>query len=45
MSLVGRLDRPLAWLAGRRLRQMEAVWRDPLPVQERALRGLVATRP
>jgi acyl-CoA synthetase (AMP-forming)/AMP-acid ligase II len=41
VSLVGRLDRPLAWLAGRRLRQMEAAWRDPLPVQERALRGLV----
>ena len=39
MSLVARLDRPLTWLAGRRLRQMEAVWRDPLPVQERALRG------
>ncbi len=41
MSLVGRLDRPLTWLAGRRLRQMDAVWRDPLPVQERALRTLV----
>ena len=41
MSLVGRLDRPLAWLAGRRLRQMEAAWRDPLPVQEQAIRALV----
>jgi hypothetical protein len=41
VSLVGRLDRPLAWLADRRLRQLEAAWRDPLAVQERALRGLV----
>jgi hypothetical protein len=41
VSLVGRLDRPLAWLAGRRLRQMEAAWRDPLAAQERALRTLV----
>jgi GH3 auxin-responsive promoter len=41
VSLVGGLDRPLAWLAGRRLRQMEAAWRDPLPVQARALRALV----
>ena len=45
MSLVGRLDRPLTWLAGRRLRQMEAVWRDPLPVQERALREPGRARP
>ena len=42
MSLLGRLDRPLAGLAARRLRQMEAVWRDPGPVQEHALRALVA---
>jgi acyl-CoA synthetase (AMP-forming)/AMP-acid ligase II len=42
VSLLGRLDRPLAWLTGRRLRQMEALWRDPLPVQEKALRALVA---
>jgi GH3 auxin-responsive promoter len=41
MSLLGRLDRPLAWVAGRRLRQLEAVWRDPLPVQARTLRALV----
>jgi len=41
VSLVGRLDRPLTWLAGRRLRQMEAAWRDPLPIQEGALRALV----
>ena len=38
----GGSERPLAWLAGRRLRQMEAVWRDPLQVQERALRAMVA---
>jgi hypothetical protein len=42
VSLLGRLDRPLTWLAGRRLRQMEAIWRDPFPVQEKALRTLVA---
>jgi hypothetical protein len=41
VSLVGRLDRPLTWLVGRRLVQFEAVWRDPLAVQERALRALV----
>jgi GH3 auxin-responsive promoter len=41
VSLLGRLDRPIAWLAGRRLRQMEVAWRDPLPAQERGLLGLV----
>jgi GH3 auxin-responsive promoter len=42
VNLLGRLDRPLAWLAGRRLREMEAVWRDPLSVQEKTLRSLIA---
>jgi GH3 auxin-responsive promoter len=42
VSLLARLDRPLAWFADRRLRQLEAVWRDPLAVQEAALRALVA---
>jgi GH3 auxin-responsive promoter len=41
VSLLGRLDRPLTWLVARRLRQMEAVWRDAVPVQERALQTLV----
>ena len=36
------LDRPLTWLAGRRLRQLEAAWRDPLAVQDRTLRALTA---
>jgi hypothetical protein len=41
VSLLGRLDHPLAWLAGRRLGQMERAWRDPLAVQDRTLRSLV----
>ncbi len=41
MSLVRRLGGPLRWLASRRLRQLEAVWRNPLEVQERALLDLV----
>ncbi len=41
MSLLARLDRPVAWLADRRLRQMEAVWRAPLPVQEQTLETMV----
>jgi hypothetical protein len=41
LSLVGRLARPLGWLADRRLRQLEAAWRDPLVVQARALHALV----
>jgi hypothetical protein len=40
VSLVSRLDRPLAWLADRRLRQLESLWRDPLAVQERTLRAM-----
>ena len=42
MSLLRRLARPLTWLAGRRLGQMEAAWRDPHAVQDQALRGLVS---
>lgn len=41
MSVLGRLDRPLAWLADRRLHQLETAWRDPLAVQDRTLRALV----
>lgn len=41
MSLLARLDRPAAWLVDRRLRQMEAVWRAPLTVQEQTLEALV----
>jgi hypothetical protein len=41
VSLVRPLARPLRWLASRRLRQLEVVWRNPLEVQERALRALV----
>ena len=42
MSVLARLQRPLAWLADRRLRQMDAVWRDPLRVQEQTLRAMVS---
>jgi GH3 auxin-responsive promoter len=35
------LARPLAWLADRRLRRLEATWREPLAVQERALRAMI----
>ncbi len=42
MRVASLLDRPLAWLAGHRLRQLEAAWRDPLAVQERTLRALTA---
>jgi hypothetical protein len=41
VNLLGRLGRPVTWLADRRLRQLEAAWRDPLRVQDRALRTLV----
>jgi hypothetical protein len=34
--------RAIDWLAGRRRRQLEALWRDPAAVQERALRRLLA---
>ncbi|MCI0549032.1 MAG: GH3 auxin-responsive promoter family protein [Candidatus Rokubacteria bacterium] len=33
----------LDWYGGRRRRQLEEVWRDPVAVQERALRRLTAT--
>jgi hypothetical protein len=41
VSLVRPLARPLRWLASRRLRQLEAVWRNLLEAQERALHALV----
>jgi hypothetical protein len=31
----------LDWLAGRRFRQLERIWRDPIATQEHALRSLV----
>jgi hypothetical protein len=39
----GLAGRAIDWLAGRRRRQLEAVWRDPAGAQERALRRLVAS--
>ena len=33
----------LDWYGSRRRRQLEAIWRDPAGVQERALRRLTAT--
>ena len=42
MSVLARLQRPLNWLADRRLRQLDAVWRDPLRVQDETLRAMVA---
>ena len=42
MSVLARLQRPLNWLADRRLRQLDAVWRDPLRVQEETLPAMVA---
>jgi hypothetical protein len=41
VSVLRRLGRPAAWLADRRFRQLDAVWRDPLAVQDQALRNLV----
>jgi hypothetical protein len=38
----GPAGRAIDWLAGRRRRQLEAVWRDPAAAQERALRRLLA---
>ena len=38
----GLAGRAIDWLAARRRRQLEAVWRDPAGAQERALRRLVA---
>ena len=42
MGVASLLDRPLSWLADHRLRQLEAGWRDPIAVQERALRALTS---
>jgi hypothetical protein len=41
VRLASLFDRPLAWFADHRWRQLEAAWRDPLAVQERTLRSLV----
>ena len=41
--MTGRVSgRAIDWLAARRARQLEAVWRDPAAAQEKALRRLVA---
>jgi GH3 auxin-responsive promoter len=38
----GPAGRAIDWLAGRRRRALERLWRDPMAAQERALRRLVA---
>jgi hypothetical protein len=41
--VIGALaGRAIDWCAGRRARQLEQVWRDPVAAQERALRRLLA---
>jgi hypothetical protein len=41
--IAGLAGSALDWYGRRRRRQLEMVWRDPAGVQERALRGLIAT--